>query len=282
MASEALHATRDMIMEISDEDLLQSKVKRIIVRPEWNVLIAENGLCGMVINFYGKYTMEMDKSPQVEEFRSVVGMTLPEVADRYIDSGDDNLRSLAVCSLSALSQPFLGDVALGGRGFATIDDIVGIVRPQDRVAVVGYGFLVKALKGLCKEIHVTEMRPRHFIDNIVIDEDVRYYPEDVFFHSHHENEEVLGSCDLVFMTASTLVNGTFDSLLENCENSRACGIYGPSGSVLPDALFGMGLGFTRAYEIRDAKQFERDAMESPALEVSIKKHQKKHWILNKL
>ncbi len=277
--SEALHRTYDMLLDMCDERTLSSRLKKIIVRPEWNVLVAEDGLCGMVINFYGKYSIEPDKSPQVDEFRSAIGLGLTDVVDRYIDATDPNLRSLAVCSLSCLSQPFLNDDSSRERGLGAVEDIVSLVRPDDRVAVVGYGLMVNVLKKVCREVHVTEMRPRHFIDSIVIDGDTHYYPDDVHFHSHLENEDVLGSSDVVFITASTLVNGTFDELLGYCGNTRLCGIYGPSGSILPDALFGMGLDFTRAYEITDPDVFVRDALDSPALESSIKKQQKKHWIL---
>jgi len=278
--SQALHSTYDKLNDIASEDTLSSRVTKVVIRPEWNVILAENGLCGMVINFFGKYTLEMDKSPQIEEFRSIIGLRLSDVVERYIDSYDQNLRSLSVCSLAALSQPFISENSLRSRGLERMDEIMDLVRPDDRVAVVGYGFLVHALKKRCKEVHVTEMRPRHFIENIVIDEDVRYYPDDTYFHTHLENEEVLGSCDVVFITASTLVNGTFDKLLEYSENARLKGIYGPSGSLLPDVLFDRGLDFTRAYEIVDPIQFEKDALDSPALESSIKKSQIKHWILN--
>ncbi|MBN1786745.1 MAG: hypothetical protein JW825_07160 [Candidatus Methanofastidiosa archaeon] len=277
--SEALHHALERILGMHGDDTLpSSRVERIIVRPEWNVVIAENGLCGMVINFYGKYSIDPEKAPQIEELSSLVGLPLSKVAEMHLDSGDENLRSISVCSLSALSQPFLGDTSLLSRGHNLSKDVVDLIRPTDIVAIVGYGGIVDSLKPLCSELHVTEMRPRHFIHNIVLDGSVRYCPDDVIFHSQDENEDVLSSSDVVLMTASTLVNGTFDKLLDYGKDARVRGIYGPSGSLLPDALFELGIDTMWVCEMADPAAFARDALYSQSLESSIKRNQRIKWV----
>lgn len=280
--SQALHRTYERLEEFHiDGNLMDSKVIKIIVRPEWNVLIAENGLCGMVINFYGKYSIDATKQPQFDDFKKIVGSPLGDISKKLIDSNDVNVRSIGLCSMAALSKPFLSKESICNRGMGTIDDIVPLIKKTDKVAIVGYGFMVDVIKERCGEVHVTEMRPQHYVQTAIIDEGLRYVPEGIFYHPHTENENVLSSSDVVLITASTLANGTFDSLLGYCENARLKGIYGPSGSILPDELFSMGMDFSRAYEIVDPGGFEKDAIHSRALESSIKKNQNYQWIIKK-
>jgi len=43
-----------------------------------------------------------------------------------------------------------------------------LIRSTDIVTVVGYGGLVRSLVGICKEIHITEMRPSEtFITTVI-------------------------------------------------------------------------------------------------------------------
>jgi len=280
--SQALHRTYERLVGLhKDGSLMDSKIQRIIVRPDWNVLIAENGLCGMVINFYGKYSADVSKQPQFEDLNNIVGSTLGDVSERLIDSNDVNMRSIGVCSMAALSNPFLSKEGISGRGMGIADDIIPMIKKTDKVTIVGYGFLVDAMIGRCREVHVTEMRPQHYVQTAIIDDGLRYVPKDILYHPHTENEEVISSSDVVLITASTLVNGTFDTLLGYCENARMKGIYGPSGSIVPDELFSMGMDFSRAYEIVDPGAFEKDAIHSRALESSIKKNQSYQWIIRK-
>lgn len=53
--------------------------------------------------------------------------------------------------------------------------------------------------------------------------------------------ESLAECRLVYCTASTLINGSLDQVLECCADGAQVDLIGPSGSGLPDVLFEHGI-----------------------------------------
>lgn len=55
------------------------------------------------------------------------------------------------------------------------------------------------------------------------------------------NPTDLANCSHILCTASTLLNGTLDSLLQICKNCLSFNLVGPSGSGLPDVLFKHGV-----------------------------------------
>lgn len=61
----------------------------------------------------------------------------------------------------------------------------------------------------------------------------------------------LAGCSHVLCTASTLLNGTLDSLLQICKNCLSFNLIGPSGSGLPDVLFNHGVNSVGGIRIED-------------------------------
>jgi len=178
--------------------------------------------------------------------------------------------------MSALSQPFLTAESLRSRGFecderpAVMEDLI---RSTDIVTVVGYGGLVRSLVGICKEVHVTEMRPRETFITTVIGKTVDYGPKVVTVHGERENEFVLGRSDVVILTGSSLVNGTFAELLAYSHRARSVGLYGPSACIIPDVLFEQGVDFVLSHRIRDAERFRHDMVNDIDMETALKAHQ---------
>ncbi|KYC52705.1 MAG: hypothetical protein AMQ22_00654 [Candidatus Methanofastidiosum methylothiophilum] len=277
--------TLDILDNLYQENKIERpRIKKIILKQEWNVLLGTNNLCGMVINFTGIHAVhgEQKLRDRLDSIKKLIGKDLFDVASDYISSNDIQERSLAVGSISCISQPFLSSTQIKKRGFTECKDIMDMLKPTDTVAIVGYGGFVRKMLGKCKEIHVTEMRPRERFESVIIGENVEFGPKEIYIHTEKENKKVLSNSDIVMITASTLVNGTFDEVIDYSKNARIRGLYGPSGSIIPDVLFENGLNYQRAFEITNTSKFEYDSINDNSLEVALKESQTLHCISPKL
>jgi len=251
-------------------------VLEIGLKPQWNVVIGSDGQCGMAINFTGIHSLEETAEPDLEKLKSYIGGSLVAMADEAIASRDVHMRSVGVAAMSALSQPFLAADSLRTRGFECVERpavMEDLIRSTDIVTVVGYGGLVRSLVGICKEVHVTEMRPRETFITTVIGKTVDYGPKVVTVHGERENEFVLGRSDVAILTGSSLVNGTFAELLAYSHRARSVGLYGPSACIIPDVLFEQGVDFVLSHRIRDAESFRHDMVNDIDMETALKAHQ---------
>ena len=269
------------------ENLDPGTVSKIGVKPRWNVIIGTNGQCGIAINFTGKHAVYGEVAgAEAIKLRPLVGKSLFDIAEKNISSVAIQERSAGIAAMSALSQPLLSPISLKKRGFYIQDwtdfqgdkdskgSIADFVRADDIVAIVGYGGIIRKVIGKCKEIHVTEMRPRENFRTVIIAENVDYGPQKVVIHSEEENEEVLGNADVVMITGSSLVNNTFDELMDYTTNARLVGMYGPSASLIPDVLFERGVDFISSYQIIDSVRFEDCMINDIDMEMALKEHQR--------
>jgi uncharacterized protein (DUF4213/DUF364 family) len=258
------------------EGLKPGVVLEIGLKPQWNVVIGSNGQCGMAINFTGIHSLQESPEPDFNKLKSYIGGSLMAMADDALPSRNIPMRAIGVAALSALSQPLLSPDSLRSRGIECDERtavMTELVRSTDIVTVVGYGGLVRSLVGICKEIHVTEMRPRETFTTTVIGKRVDYGPKILSIHDERENQLVLGRSDVVVITGSSLVNGTFAELLAYSRRSRSVGLYGPSACILPDVLFEQGVGFVLSHRIRDPERFRYDMVNDIDMETALKAHQ---------
>jgi Uncharacterized conserved protein len=260
--------------------LAPGKVTRFALQPGWNAVIGTRGCCGVAMSFRDNNPNYDDAETyfDVEELKRYVGAPLPDLARDMLHGDALWSRSIAVAALNAMSQPFVSDAVLRAKGYDTSVDVSRIVRSDDIVAIVGYGGLVKEYAGRCREVHVTDMRPAGRFRTLLVGETIAYGPTDVYVHGAEENREVLAKADVVFITGSTLVNGTFAEVAGYARNARLRAIYGSSAQMLPDVLFENGIDVAMSVAIADPVRFERDVMNSPDLEGSLKKHQRKYTV----
>jgi uncharacterized protein (DUF4213/DUF364 family) len=259
-----------------EESVRPGVIAKIVIKPQWNVIIGTDGQCGMAINFTGVHDIYDNVQLSAAPFKALIGRELAQVARENIGSSDMQQRGIGIAAMSALSQPFLAPRSLEKRGFEIIGDMTHLadfVTADDTVAIVGYGGIVRTILGKCRDLHVTEMRPAETFRTIIVDERVAYGPQLVTVHPAEENEAVLGEADVVIVTGSSLVNGTFGELMSYAAGARAIGLYGPSVSFLPDVLFDDGVHFILTYHVKDAERFEFDALNDVDMEVALKRFQ---------
>ncbi len=257
---------------------------QIILRPEWTVLFGDDmRSAGMVINFTGRHAIHGAEplESHATACKGFLGRPLDTIVESCLQRASLFDRSIAVGALGALSQSFLSEAALRSGGYGLVPGLPALIRRDDVVAVVGYGAFVDTLRGRCRELHVTEMRPAdHFYSlSFALGAPPGRIPGDVSVHAAESNEEVLGKADVVLITASTLVNDTLGEVLGYASSARTIGLYGPSGSIVPDAFMDAGIGAMRVFEICDYERFRTNANQPGALEQPLKSHQKSHCIV---
>jgi uncharacterized protein len=245
-------------------------LRALVVKPGWNVVLGTEGQHGAAMNFSGYEGSSLDTN----KVQTWVGMPLFDVAQVALQCVSWHERSVGVAALSALSQPFLTPNALGARGIAVTDrDFAGHLEQEDRVALVGFGGWVSRLRGRCREVYVTDLRPRNEFQAMVIADTISYSPAWAHVHGPEDNPEVLGMADAVALTGSALVNGTMADLLECSRRARLVCVYGASAAFIPDVLFERGVHLVQAHRVSDPQAFEQAMLDEMSLEGAIQRTQ---------
>jgi uncharacterized protein (DUF4213/DUF364 family) len=259
-------------------DLPQVTVKNFGLNPGWNAVIGTEGCCGVAMSFADNNPLYgTDQTvPDLQYLKSCVGSPLFEVARANLSDPRVSRRSIALCALNALSQPFVTDEMLRSKGYSVGIEVKDLVRSDDKLVIVGYGGLVKSYAGRCRELHVTDQRPKETFRTTIVGETIRYGPAGITVHSADENREVLKDADVAIITGSTLVNGTFEEVVGYAKHARIRALYGSSAQLIPDILFENGITIAMSVAISDPARFEHDVMNAPDMETALRKHQRKY------
>ncbi len=274
---------RKLVSLYESHGILPGAISKIGLKPQWSVIIGTHGQCGIAINFTGIHHIQEMPKPDLGLIKTLVGRNLLEVAEEEVGSEHLYRRSIGIAALNALSQPLITSDSLAERGFKIWPDapdfLERVVKPTDVVTLVGFGGMVQRLVGICKELHVTDMRPRETFLTTIVGKEIEFGPRSLSIHGAEENERLLGRSDVVLITASALVNGTFADLLRYAGGARALGVYGPSASFIPDVLFDKGIHFVMSHRVQDPARFEYDMENATDMEPALRSHQKYQTIL---
>jgi uncharacterized protein len=289
-----LELTLERLQKLYEESLIRpGRLMRLAIKPGWITVLGSENECGMASNFTGIRASLWDRAENIR-FLSLIGKPLFEIADWGIHSMNFQERSIGIAAMSALSQQYLRSSSLRNRGFLTQSWVPGdklvrqyptisrLVTKKDIVAVVGYFNEVRNLRNRCRELHVIDMRPKETFRTVIIDSGVTLGPKDIIVHSENECEKVLGIADVVIISASTLVNNTFDDIMKYSIKSHLMGIYGPGGSLIPDGFFDRGVDFISSFIIADAIRFSDDMVNDYDMEFAVRASQKQYMLMRPL
>lgn len=288
-----LELTLERLQKLYIENAVpQGRLVRLGMKPQWNTLMGSNNECGFARSFLGSHNFfDYPAQPENRKFGSLIGKPLFEIADWGIRSHDLQERSIALAAMSALSHPFLGSSSLRNRGFLAQCWVPGdklvqqyptisrLVTKKDVVTVIGYGSEVRNLRDRCREIHVSDNRPKETFGTWIIEKGIMYGPRDIIIHAERENENILGMSDVVIINALTLVNNTFDTILKWAVKAHLIGIYGMGGSLIPDVFFDRGIDFITSYLITDSARFSDDMINEFDMEFSVRTSQKQYMVM---
>jgi uncharacterized protein (DUF4213/DUF364 family) len=248
-----------------EENLAPGILRKAALMPKWNAVIGSRGQCGISMNFtdcaqaFGKPVIDLKK------LQSFIGASLFDVASVYIQSDSWQERSVGVSAMSALSQPLITPDSLRKRGFHVSDKPIrfsSLLKSDDIAAVVGYGGELELISDKCKELHITDLRPREAFQTILIDSEIRFTPRRFFVHSEEENAGVLSKATAVLISGASLVNGTIGELLSYVNKPRVVSVWGPSAAMIPDVLFEQGVHFIESCRIADPQAFENSVIKN--------------------
>ncbi|MBA4741987.1 MAG: hypothetical protein H2060_04685 [Azoarcus sp.] len=142
-------------------------------------------------------------------------------------SGDVAARTLGIAALNALSAWFFD------RAGFVLPDAQGVLpgiapAPDEHVGMVGlFEPLVEPVLACGAQLTVIELDPALTGER----EGWRVTLE----------ADVLGECDAVICTSTTLLNHTLESVLARCTGAREFALLGPGAGCVPDALFANGV-----------------------------------------
>lgn len=271
-----------LVSEYYRLSLPDSTVETFGMNPGWNAVIGTGGCCGIAMSFIDNNPVYGDTETQLDlrHLQSFIGRSLFDLAAS--DATEDRLsrRSMALAALNALSQPLVTDDVLQAKGYRTGIEVKDLVRPDDKLVIVGYGGLVKSYAGRCRELHVTDQRPPETFRTTIIGNAITYGPAGITVHSAEENRDVLRDADIAIITGSTLVNGTFVEVVGYAKNARIRALYGSSAQLIPDVLFENGINVVMSTAISDPVKFASDVMNAPDMETALRKHQRKYNVGN--
>lgn len=254
------------------------------IKSGWNAVIGTEDQCGIAMNFKGWESVFGKPKMDTARIQSYIGKGLFELASDFIHSSSWQERALGIAAMSALSQPFLSPSSLEARGYI-VEEKQGLgrfLRSDDITVVIGYGGGISRLIDKCKELHVTDMRPRESFQTLLIDKKIGFCPDGVHVHLAEENEMLLKRATIVHITGSTLVNGTFEELMGYMNEVRHICMYGASVSLVPEALFARGVNVIHSIQITDAQKFAEGLFTEMNMERVVYNTQKRQTITRKM
>jgi len=156
---------------------------------------------------------------------NLVGMKADEIAKWAIEGENVIRNALGLAVLNSVADfENLQQIRSSEEADAVFSVDIG---PEDAVGVIGcIGPVINRLEGRKNRLYVFER------DEAMIDEGT--YPESA-------QPDLLPKCQVVFITSTTLINGTLEPLLKYCFNARDIVMVGSSTPLYPEAFKGTGV-----------------------------------------
>jgi uncharacterized protein (DUF4213/DUF364 family) len=121
------------------------------------------------------------------------------------------------------------------------------VQPEDAVGMIGYfGPLVGPIRERARKLHVFERKPIP---------DLGVLPDSAA-------GDLLPQCQIVVLSATTLLNHTIDALLDSCKAAREIAILGPSTPLLPEPFRKRGVTILSGVQVIDTPRVLRVVSEA--------------------
>ena len=179
-----------------------------------------------------------------------VAMTLPEEVQRYTNSiGEPSIegfieradsmnvieRTLGLATINAVSQ-----YHIGLSDADNVDVLELLPKNAGKVALIGnMPPLAKELRERGHALYVFERNPKLW-DRETLSDTLEYH--------------LLPEMDVVIASASCLVNGTIDLLLDRAEKAELFVLTGPTGQLLPEFLRGTRVTHLASMKVVDIKK----------------------------
>ncbi len=227
---------RDEILEQLPASAANHYATDIRIGLGYTAVCLQDGRCGLA---YTLHEQEYECCSVVHEAGTLAGRSVIELA-QYLKSSDTTACAIGLAAINAAIDP---------PQDAVESDILQMLplEAEDTVGMIGYfGPLVDQLRKRCRALHIFERRA---------DPALGVLPESA-------TREILPQCDIVILSATTLLNHTIDGLLDLCRSAREIALLGPSTPFLPAVFRRHGVTILSGLQVVDAPQILRVVSEA--------------------
>jgi uncharacterized protein len=214
----------------------EHRVTDIRVGLGYTAAVLENGRCGLAFTLHEK---EYESCTVVAEAGSLTGRRASELVS-WLTQSDETACAIGLATANALI-----DVPQG----AVESDILDLLplRPEDAVGMIGYfGPLVGSIRKQARELYIFERKPIP---------DLGVLPDSAA-------GDLLPQCQVVVLSATTLLNHTIDGVLECCKSAREIAILGPSTPFMPEVFRRRGVTILSGIQVMDTSKVLRVVSEA--------------------
>jgi uncharacterized protein len=204
----------------------QHSVTDIRIGLGYTAVALEDGRCGLA---YTLHEQEQESCTVIADAGTLTGRKAAELIS-WIKQPDEIACAIGLATANALFPV---------PEAAAESDILEILSPQseDAVGMIGYfGPLVGPIRKSCRELHIFERRPIP---------DLGVLPDSAA-------GDILPRCQVVVLSATTLLNRTIDELLNHCRPAREIAILGPSTPFVTEAFKKRGVTILSGVQVIDS------------------------------
>ncbi len=182
---------------------------------------------------------------KMEDYNSLkqsdfIGKTPRDMALEF-GNQDPVKEMISLSAINAICQHVMRET--GYDPGSTIDSLGLLsVSAGDRVGMVGLFFgLVETIRDAGADLVIVEKK--HQL--------IKQYPDlPITLDS-----KLLGSCNKVLCTSTTILNNTLDDILAHCAPDAHVTVVGPTAGYFPDPLFARGIGVVGGRVVKDGDRF---------------------------
>jgi len=179
----------------------------------YTAVLLDNGSCGLAYTFQGGFACGCHL---MREAGFLAGKPVSEFVSLL---AENNLLRASV-GLAAVNA-VLNTPGVPRETGNVLEAIA--VSPSETFGMVGeFKPILSAVKKMTQNVYVFELN---------LEKGPGLYPEEAI-------PDYLPKCDVVVVTATSIINHTIDDVLEHCKNARQVAIVGPSTPLCPEAFFG--------------------------------------------
>lgn len=177
-----------------------------------------------------------------------------KVAGFFEHQNDDPImESLRMATLNALSSKWAFREGYKIHGNTDPIDILPLNKKNKIVLVGAFQSYIRKIQETNNELLVMELQ-----------KDALFEDQKHLFVPAEEAKKVLPEADIVIMTGMTMVNKTFEGLLDHISNSQTVVVTGPSSNIIPQVLFEHKVSMIGATLITDSDRLLQLAREAGA------------------
>jgi uncharacterized protein (DUF4213/DUF364 family) len=219
----------DKLSTLALQHAENQKIEDIRIGLGYTCVLLDNNACGLAYTFRN----ELGTCCGVmQEAGELIGKSAKEMIS-WAKSPHLLKAAIGIATINAILHSDLHSYESGN----IIDEID--VKPKETFGMVGhFKPILTKVRNLTKNIYIFEKQP-------IQEPDV--YPDSAI-------EVYLPKCDVVLITATSIINKTIDTLLQYCKKARKIYIVGPSTPLCPEAFKEYGVTILAGSVVKNHKK----------------------------